>query len=33
MLKFLDDAGGVRAYLRQIGLTETQISALRSRLR
>jgi protein-tyrosine phosphatase len=33
MLKFLDDAGGVRAYLRQIGLTEQQISALRSRLR
>lgn len=33
MLKFLDDAGGVRAYLRHIGLTETQISALRSRLR
>ena len=33
MLKFLDNAGGVRAYLREIGLSEAQIRALRARLR
>ena len=33
MLKFLDNAGGVRAYLRDIGLTAAQIAALRARLR
>ncbi len=33
MLKFLDDAGGVRAYLTGIGLTPEEIAALRSRLR
>jgi protein-tyrosine phosphatase len=33
MLKFLEDAGGIRAYLRDIGLTEAQIAALRARLR
>ena len=33
MLQFLEDAGGVRAYLAQIGLTGRQIDALRARLR
>jgi protein-tyrosine phosphatase len=33
MLKFLADAGGVRAYLAQIGLTPEQIERLRARLR
>jgi protein-tyrosine phosphatase len=33
MLKFLEDAGGIRAYLRGIGLTQAQIAALRARLR
>jgi protein-tyrosine phosphatase len=33
MLAFLDDAGGVRAYLRQIGLEEQEIGRLRARLR
>jgi len=33
MLKFLDDAGGVTAYLAAIGLTRPQIAALRARLR
>ena len=33
MLKFLAHAGGVRAYLREIGLTRTEIDALRARLR
>ncbi len=33
MLKFLADAGGVRAYLGQIGLSEREIGRLRARLR
>ena len=33
MLKFLAHAGGVRAYLREIGLTAAEISRLRARLR
>jgi protein-tyrosine phosphatase len=33
MLKFLAHAGGVRAYLREIGLTSEEIARLRSRLR
>jgi protein-tyrosine phosphatase len=33
MLKFLAHAGGVRAYLREIGLTGDEIAALHARLR
>jgi hypothetical protein len=33
MLRFLARAGGVRAYLRQIGLTEPEVQRLRARLR
>ena len=33
MLQFLEEAGGVRAYLTQLGLTGRQIDALRARLR
>ncbi len=33
MLKFLDNAGGVCPYLRGIGLTSAEITALRARLR
>src|SRR5207302_9367098 len=33
MLRFLADAGGVRSYLGQIGLTEREIGRLRARLR
>jgi protein-tyrosine phosphatase len=33
MLKFLAHAGGVRAYLREIGLTPPEIAQLRARLR
>ncbi len=33
MLKFLAEAGGVRVYLAQIGLSEEQIARLRARLR
>jgi protein-tyrosine phosphatase len=33
MLAFLERAGGVRAYLRQIGLTAEEITRLRARLR
>lgn len=33
MLKFLENAGGIRAYLMQIGLTADEIDALRGRLR
>ena len=33
MLKFLAQAGGVRAYLGEIGLTSGEIAALRARLR
>ena len=33
MLKFLAHAGGVRAYLREIGLTGEEIARLRARLR
>jgi len=33
MLKFLAHAGGVRAYLREIGLSGAEIGALRARLR
>jgi protein-tyrosine phosphatase len=33
MLKFLENAGGVHTYLRDLGLTEEQIGALRARLR
>jgi protein-tyrosine phosphatase len=33
MLKFLAHAGGVRAYLREIGLTSEEIARLRARLR
>jgi protein-tyrosine phosphatase len=33
MLKFLEDAGGIRAYLRDIGVTDAQVTALRARLR
>jgi protein-tyrosine phosphatase len=33
MLKFLADAGGIHAYLRDIGLTDAQVAALRARLR
>jgi protein-tyrosine phosphatase len=33
MLDYLDRAGGIRAYLRGIGLSEAEISRLRARLR
>ncbi len=33
MLKFLAGAGGIRAYLHDIGLTDAQVAALRARLR
>ena len=33
MLGYLDRAGGIRAYLRAIGLSETEIGRLRARLR
>ncbi len=33
MLRFLEEAGGIRAYLRDIGLTGSQVAALRARLR
>jgi protein-tyrosine phosphatase len=33
MLKFLETAGGVRAYLKQIGLSDEEIAQLRARLR
>ena len=33
MLKFLDDAGGVHAYLLGIGLSASEVAALRARLR
>jgi protein-tyrosine phosphatase len=33
MLKFLENAGGIRAYLRDIGLTTAELDALRARLR
>ncbi|HEX5272455.1 MAG TPA: tyrosine-protein phosphatase [Gemmataceae bacterium] len=33
MLAYLDRAGGIRAYLRGIGLSEAEISRLRARLR
>jgi protein-tyrosine phosphatase len=33
MLKFLAHAGGVRAYLREIGMSGAEITALRARLR
>ena len=33
MLDYLDRAGGIRAYLRRIGLSESQIGRLRTRLR
>ena len=33
MLEFLEEAGGTRAYLRDIGLSEAQVAALRARLR
>ena len=33
MLRFLDSAGGVRAYLERIGLSAQQIARLRARLR
>ena len=33
MLKFLDNAGGVRAYLGQIGLSSARAAQLRARLR
>ena len=33
MLKFLEAAGGVRAYLAQIGLSGEEIAQLRARLR
>ena len=33
MLKFLAHAGGVRTYLREIGVTDAEIAALRARLR
>ena len=33
MLQFLEDAGGIRAYLRDIGLGDAQVTALRTRLR
>jgi hypothetical protein len=33
MLTFLAQAGGVRGYLRQIGLTPAQVRQLRARLR
>jgi len=33
MLEYLDARGGIRAYLRQIGLSEPQIAQLRARLR
>ena len=33
MLRFLERAGGVRAYLGEIGLTDAQIARLRARLR
>jgi protein-tyrosine phosphatase len=33
MLNFLDQAGGIRAYLRDIGLSDGQVTALRARLR
>jgi protein-tyrosine phosphatase len=33
MLKFLENAGGIRAYLHDIGLSQDEIAALRARLR
>jgi protein-tyrosine phosphatase len=33
MLKFLENAGGIRAYLLEIGLSAAEIGALRARLR
>jgi hypothetical protein len=33
MLSFLEAAGGVRAYLAQIGLSAAEIAQLRARLR
>jgi protein-tyrosine phosphatase len=33
MLEYLDHAGGIRAYLRGIGLDEAEIASLRARLR
>jgi protein-tyrosine phosphatase len=33
MLKFLENAGGVRGYLRELGLSAEEIEALRARLR
>jgi protein-tyrosine phosphatase len=33
MLEFLEDAGGVRAYLAEIGVNEEQVRQLRARLR
>jgi protein-tyrosine phosphatase len=33
MLKFLENAGGIRVYLRDIGLSVAQVGALRARLR
>ena len=33
MLQYLDRAGGIRAYLRRIGLSEAEITRLRARLR
>lgn len=33
MLKFLADAGGIHAYLHDIGLSDAQVAALRARLR
>jgi hypothetical protein len=33
MLKFLENAGGVRAYLGEIGLSSAELDALRTRLR
>jgi hypothetical protein len=33
MLQFLQDAGGIRTYLRDIGLSDAQVLALRARLR
>jgi protein-tyrosine phosphatase len=33
MLKFLENAGGVRAYLGQIGVSSAELDALRARLR
>jgi protein-tyrosine phosphatase len=33
MLKYLEDAGGIRAYLARVGLTTAEIARLRARLR